>query len=1735
MSKKSGISFSQCNLKFKSLTKISEKLVILIFFFVCFSVIGQTTPIPDANFEAQLIALGYDSNGLNGNILNSEAETVTELITNGDNITDFSGLRAFRNITKLNLGRNQFNTLALENLIALEELIFRDNQILAALNLSTNTNLKILDIRSISAINRSSLAALDLSANLQLESVHIFNFQDLETILLPQTKSLRLFRLVSNFDFPADMTFYDNLETLDIQVTGGRLITLALPTIKINLKSLRIVGGNIRDFRSLVDYVNIEEIVLQGPTEFIDFPNTNTLNSIIIEPHFFSTPISFDGLPQLNYLQIKSNRTIVPLEIDIRTNSELETLILGQNKMVNLNLEGNPKIVLLQVQENNMEMLDLTKNLNIQNVRADRNLLSNIDLRNNTQLVNLDLYENRLTSLDLTNNRLLRDFDISKNLLSGEGPDLSQNIELVTFDMSNNKIASLDITACLKLINVNLSFNKFSGNNILEQIVQNYQTAGKALGQETYALNDNLLSNEMPDFTSLVDASTKNFSISIHNNSFHFGDLEARHQQYVNYANTAQGDGTIFKKYSYAGQSKVNIREVITTVAGEPITLATVVRGSQNHYKWFKDGVEIIGAADDPEYSIPSPEACESGIYYAEITSDLMPFENASSPGTDGKNLVLQRNDLVLGANGIPTCAILNSPLNKSVDIPINAGIEWESESGACGFLLSVGSSTGATDILDAFDVGNVSGYNFQNNLPANTEIYVTITPYFESGPLLGCREESFTTNSESTLPECSVLTQPLTGSVGVNENTNINWSVASGAEGYRIKIGTTSGASDLANVNVDDGSTAYDPPIDFLLNSEIFVTITPYNSEGDAIGCAESSFVISEADEIPPCTSLSRPLNGDIDVKANTLIRWNRVGNASGYVLNIGTTEFGSEILSRDVGSEIEFQLDDNLPESETIFVTIIPYNTLGSAVSCVSENFVTAALKPLPECTTLITPLNGERDIDPSIDLVWAISENAEGYILEVGTTPDGDEFFSQDVGLTTFYNFRTDLPEGRPIYVKITPYNESGEAIGCLHENFTTNVPIRPDCTTLVMPENGVSDVSAATNLSWNVASTAKGYRLKLGTTSGGDEIFSQDVGATTFFDLPDNLPENSTIYITIVPYNNLGEALDCQEESFTTVGVPIIPDCTQLLVPNNGATNISVLTDFAWEAIDNAGGYNLIIGTSSGASDIFVGEVIASNSFDYDGILPENTEIYVSVSPLNEAGSATGCEEFIFTTTLAPSIPECPMLTMPMNEATRVSIETNLSWTSISNVEGYVLSVGSSSGESDIFTADVGKATWYDLPNNLPENSTIYVSIIAYNELGTAINCFEEQFETTSEPSIPTCTNILIPKNQDENVNVSTNIAWGLVANADGYTINIGTSSQGNDIFSGDVGQATWYDLDQNLPENTLIYVSIVPYNDLGESLNCIEESFRTADAPTIPSCTILTFPINGSRAVNPDLTLRWNAIADVTGYILFVGTIPGDYDILNNVDVGDITQFDLDSELPLGTEIFVEVRPYNDLGITETCGTESFTTSAIPLEPVPDCTDIYAPINGQSNIGLTTTIKWNEISNATGYFLSLGTSEGETDILAAFDVGNILEFEVSGLPIASVIYASVNAYNEQGAPEGCSYSTFITVFNEENVNATKFALTPNGDGLNDFWRIDGIEAHPDNVVRIFNRWGDEVYKVNSYNNLSNAFAGEANRMTGLGAGQLPTGTYFFDIRIDGEHDIDKLRGFLILKR
>ncbi|WP_162623380.1 gliding motility-associated C-terminal domain-containing protein, partial [Confluentibacter sediminis] len=44
-----------------------------------------------------------------------------------------------------------------------------------------------------------------------------------------------------------------------------------------------------------------------------------------------------------------------------------------------------------------------------------------------------------------------------------------------------------------------------------------------------------------------------------------------------------------------------------------------------------------------------------------------------------------------------------------------------------------------------------------------------------------------------------------------------------------------------------------------------------------------------------------------------------------------------------------------------------------------------------------------------------------------------------------------------------------------------------------------------------------------------------------------------------------------------------------------------------------------------------------------------------------------------------------------------------------------------------------------------------------------------------------------------------------------------------------------------------------------------------------------------------------------------------------------------------------------------------------------------------------------------------------------------------------------------------------------------------AFTPDGNGINDTWVIPGINNYPNSLVKVYNRWGHEVYAAKGYRN------------------------------------------------
>ncbi|WP_175538912.1 gliding motility-associated C-terminal domain-containing protein [Mucilaginibacter polytrichastri] len=103
--------------------------------------------------------------------------------------------------------------------------------------------------------------------------------------------------------------------------------------------------------------------------------------------------------------------------------------------------------------------------------------------------------------------------------------------------------------------------------------------------------------------------------------------------------------------------------------------------------------------------------------------------------------------------------------------------------------------------------------------------------------------------------------------------------------------------------------------------------------------------------------------------------------------------------------------------------------------------------------------------------------------------------------------------------------------------------------------------------------------------------------------------------------------------------------------------------------------------------------------------------------------------------------------------------------------------------------------------------------------------------------------------------------------------------------------------------------------------------------------------------------------------------------------------------------------------------------------------------------------------------------------------------------------------------------GCGISTsdvFVRVYQQLTIPN---AFSPNGDGTNDKWDIKNIETYPNALVRVFNRYGQQVFQSRGY---GIPWDGTFN------GALLPVGTYYYIIDLQ-EDDLPKQSGWVFIAR
>ncbi|MGZ3864015.1 MAG: T9SS type B sorting domain-containing protein [Bacteroidia bacterium] len=224
-----------------------------------------------------------------------------------------------------------------------------------------------------------------------------------------------------------------------------------------------------------------------------------------------------------------------------------------------------------------------------------------------------------------------------------------------------------------------------------------------------------------------------------------------------------------------------------------------------------------------------------------------------------------------------------------------------------------------------------------------------------------------------------------------------------------------------------------------------------------------------------------------------------------------------------------------------------------------------------------------------------------------------------------------------------------------------------------------------------------------------------------------------------------------------------------------------------------------------------------------------------------------------------------------------------------------------------------------------------------------------------------------------------------------------------------------------------------------------------------------------------RKVCPDSTVKLGGTPTSTG-----GTPPVTYDWQPTTGLTS----------PTAANPYATVHSTTTYTVKATDGDGKFAIDTVTIFVYPYSVNAGADQTIQQ--GQTITLQGHVSSGYTSFYWGSNPQCG---------MYNTNTFTPDAFPQATTVVTLVGLF-----PHGCTIYDDMTIHVIPGNNLYFYnTFTPNGDGSNDHFYIGNIEKFPDNVLEIYNRYGQKVYNKTGYqNDWDGKYLNE----------ELPAGTYFY---------------------
>ena len=353
--------------------------------------------------------------------------------------------------------------------------------------------------------------------------------------------------------------------------------------------------------------------------------------------------------------------------------------------------------------------------------------------------------------------------------------------------------------------------------------------------------------------------------------------------------------------------------------------------------------------------------------------------------------------------------------------------------------------------------------------------------------------------------------------------------------------------------------------------------------------------------------------------------------------------------------------------------------------------------------------------------------------------------------------------------------------------------------------------------------------------------------------------------------------------------------------------------------------------------------------------------------------------------------------------PTPASTLSGSNATFSWCSYPGATAYWVDIGSTQGGNNYYSSGNLGQVYSTSTSNLPTNgSTVYVTLYAYingswspnNYKYTAFNAGSETAVLTTPPPSSTLTGSTVT------------FSWNAgTASPQEYWLDIGSSAGGNNYYSsGNLGNALTATV-SGLPTNgTTVNVTLYTLVSGTWTPNAyIYTAYNAAAAEGV-----LTTPTPGSILTGSTVTFDWTAGSPGPySYWMDIGSSAGGNNYYSSGNLGNVTTTTVYTLPTNGSTVYVTL--YTLIGGVWTGTTYTYTA----LNETSGLAAMKTPVPGTTLSGTTATFTWSSDTNATAYWVDIGSTAGGNNVYSSGNLGTALTTTVYTLPAnGTKIYVSL---------------------------------------------------------------------------------------------------------------------------